>query len=406
MRLIEREAYLSKLESVKGTPDIKVLTGIRRAGKSKLLESFMAHVLEENPDANIIRVDFNMLSTEELREYHALYDYVESHYIEGVSNYVAIDEVQMCDGFEKAINSLHASERYDIYITGSNAFLMSSDLATLFTGRTFGIEVFPFSLAEYMAYFEEQDPDSALDAYTRVGGMSGGYVYKTERERMAYVSDVYKTLILRDVKQKHRIRGASGLDKLADFMMDNVSNMTSARTITERMANNGDRFSNKTVGTYMDHLCEAFLFYRVRRYDLREKRYLASGNKFYLADHSFRYAELGFRNMDFGRVYENMVVVELLRRGWDVFVGVLYKKEIDFVAMRGSEKVYVQVCDDISSEDTFARETALLLGIRDAYPKVILARTRHDNYDYEGIKVVDLARWLISGDGYWDKLPQ
>lgn len=402
MKLIERKSYLSTLEGIMGTPDIKILTGIRRVGKSKLLESFIKHVISKDKTANIIHVDYNMLSTENLREYHALYDYVEERYTEGVANYLMIDEVQMCDGFEKAINSLHASEKYDIYITGSNAFLMSSDLATLFTGRTFRIEVFPFSLAEYMKYFNEKNADAALDEYLRIGGMSGCYVYKTEKQRMSYVSDVYKTLVLRDIKQKHHIRGSFILDRLVDFMMDNVSNITSARTVTKRLAADGDGPSNKTVGSYIDYLCEAFLFYKVRRYDLKGRKYLATGNKYYLADHSFRYAELGFRNMDFGRVYENIAAIELMRRGWKVYAGVLYKKEVDFVAVRGSEKVYIQISDDIYGEETFMREVAPLLKIRDAYPKVIIARTRHENYDYEGVRIVDLAKWLIAEDGYWN----
>lgn len=406
MKLIERTTYLNALEDVKGTPDIKILTGIRRAGKSKLLESFKTHLLSNDPSVNIIHVDFNQIPSEGLREYHALYEYVEGHYVAEVANYVMIDEVQMCEGFEKAINSLHASEKYDIYVTGSNAFLMSSDLATLFTGRTFSIEVYPFSLQEYMTYFGETDADAALDGYVRMGGMSGSYVYKDERKRMSYVEDVYRTLILRDIKQKHRIRSSEALDRLADFMMDNISNITSARSITQKLEDAGIAPSNKTVGLYIDYLCEAFLFYKVRRYDLKGKKYLTAGSKYYLADHSFRYAELGFRNMDFGRVYENIVAIELMRRGWKVYAGVLYKTEIDFVVERGSEKVYVQVCDDISNNETFEREITPLMKVRDAYPKVIIARTKHENYDYEGIKIVDVAKWLASGESYWDKLSQ
>lgn len=394
MKLIKREKYLSQLIRVIGTPDIKVLTGVRRSGKSELLKAFKAHVEQADPNANVIHVDFNLPDFEGLAEYHALYQYVKENRKEKASNFVLIDEVQMCEGFERAINGLHASGHYDIYVTGSNAFLMSSDLATLFTGRTFAIEVFPFSFAEFVEYFQPTDIHKALDSYVRIGGMAGSYVYATERERMKYVADVYETLIVRDIKQKHKIRDMQLLMRLSDFMMDNVSNITSARSIADCLKSGGEGPSNRTIGAYMDHLCEAYAFYKVRRYDLRGKKYLASGNKYYLADHSFRYALLGFRNMDYGRVYENIVAIELMRRGWSVYDGVLYKKEIDFVATRGNEKIYLQVSDNISGQDTFQRECDPLLRIRDAYPKMLIANTLHPEYDYEGIRIIDLAAWL------------
>ena len=176
MRLIERDFYLNKLKDVMGTPDIKVITGVRRSGKSKLLEAFMAYVRTNDPNANIIHVNFNMNAFESLTEYHALNDFIENAFLPAKNNFIFIDEVQMCSGFEKAINSLHASEKYDIYITGSNAFLLSSDLATLFTGRTFEIEVFPFSFAEFMQYFELTDQYAAFNRYIQEGGMSGSYL--------------------------------------------------------------------------------------------------------------------------------------------------------------------------------------------------------------------------------------
>lgn len=305
----------------------------------------------------------------------------------------------MCQGFERAINSLHASGRYDIYVTGSNAFLLSSDLATLFTGRTVSVEVFPFSFDEYCTYFAEEQVDDALERYIRWGGMSGGYVYGDERDRYGYLSGIFDTLILRDIVQRHGIRVPQLLGRLSDYMMDNVSNITSARGVADALTSSGAKTNDRTIASYMAYLEEAFAFYRVRRYDIRGKRYLSSGDKYYLADHAFRYAKLGTRNMDFGRVLENIVGIELLRRGYETYAGVLYKKEVDFVAMRGSEKVYIQVSDEISSEATFEREYAPLLSIRDAYPKLVLARTRHETYTYEGIEVHDLARWLAGEDG-------
>lgn len=395
MRLIRRDRYLDRLIDAIGTPDVKVITGVRRCGKSKLLEAFKDHVLENVPGANVVHVNYNLVEFEELAEYHALLEHVEASCPGEGPHFVLIDEVQMCEGFEKAVNSLHASERYDVYITGSNAFLLSSDLATLFTGRTFEVEVFPFSFEEFVRYHGCEDPDEAFDRYVLEGGMAGSYPYRTPEARYRYVAGVFDTLILRDIMQKRRVRGAAPLERVADFMMDNVSNITSARAIAAALSAGGEPVSDRTAAAYLDHLCKAFLLYRMRRYDIRGKKYLASGDKYYLCDHSFRYAKLGTRNMDYGRVYENIVAIELMRRGWEVYVGVLYKKEVDFVAMRRGEKVYIQVSDDISGEATFERECAPLLEIRDAYPKMIIARTRHGEYDHEGIRVVDIARWLL-----------
>lgn len=399
MKLITRDSYLSQLIDVMGTPDIKVVTGIRRAGKSKLLEAFIDHVNETMPEANVIRVNFNLVEFEDLLEYHALLEYVESRYLPGAQNILVIDEVQMCEGFERAVNSLHASERFDIYLTGSNAFLMSSDLATLFTGRTFEVEVYPFSFSEFVRYHGLTDLDAALDRYVVEGGMSGSYVYPSAEARRRYVSDVFDTLIVRDIRQKHRVRNVDQLERVSNYLMDNVSNVTSVRGIADALGREGALVSDKTVGAYLSYLCEAFAFYRVRRYDIRGKRYLTSGDKFYLADHSFRYAKLGTRNMDYGRVYENIVAMELIRRGFELYAGTLYQKEIDFVAVRGSEKLYIQVSDDISAEETFRREVGPLLAVRDAYPKLVIARTRHDAYTYEGVEVHDLARWLAGEYG-------
>lgn len=392
MKLVNRAYYLNQLLSVVGTPDIKVITGIRRSGKSKLLESFMTHITNTMANVNVIHINFNLLEFENLLEYHALNTYVEAHYEQGKHNFVFIDEVQMCMNFEKAINSLHALEKYDLYITGSNAFLMSSDLATLFTGRTIEIEVFPFSFVEYLDYFPSESLQSSFDKYVKEGGMAGSYLYETMNQKYRYINDdVFNALVVRDILAKYKIRNGQSFNKLVDFLMDNVSNLTSVKKCAKILSSN-----DKTIGTYIDYLCRSFAFYRIRRYDLQGKKYLSTEDKFYLTDHAFRYARLGTKNIDFGRMYENIVAIELKRRGYEVYVGKLYKKEIDFVAMRRNEKIYIQVSDDISSEKTFQREVDSLLAIKDAYPKILLARTRHETYDYEGVKVIDLPEWLMN----------
>lgn len=395
MKLIQRDFYLDKLKDVIGTPDIKVITGIRRSGKSKLLESFMDYVRNTDRDAHIIHVNFNLSSYENLLDYHALNDYVEQSYVPGKNNYVLIDEIQMCTGFEKTINSLHASEKYDIYITGSNAFLLSSDLATLFTGRTFEIEVFPFSFREFMQYFELTDQYAAFNRYIQEGGMSGSYLYKTPESKYHYIADVFDTLVVRDIQKKYSIRNMPLMEQLCDFLIDNISNLASARSIAKAFVSAQVKTNDRTISSYLKYLCNAFAFYRVRRYDIQGKRYLASNDKYYLCDHSFKYAKLGTKNADYGRSIENIVAIELLRRGYELYAGVLYKKEIDFVAIKRNEKIYIQVANSIDDPDTFQREAGPLLQIRDAYPKMILTRTRQEAYQYEGVHIADVADWLI-----------
>lgn len=396
MKLIERKQYLNKLINVIGTPDIKVITGVRRCGKSKLLDSFKKYIQENIPKNNIIHINFNLPEYENLLEYHALYDYINSNYIENMENFVFIDEVQMCSDFEKVINGLHAAEKYDIYITGSNAFLLSSDLATLFTGRTFEIKVYPFSFGEYMQYFDYTDKYTAFDKFMLEGGMSGSYLYKDQEAKYDYIAEVFNTLIVRDIRRKYKIRNTALMDRIVDFLMDNISNISSARTIANTLKTSQEKIYHTTVNSYMQYLCNAFAFYKVRRYDIKGKKYLTSNDKYYLSDHTFRYAKLGTKNMDYGRTLENIVAIELLRRGYEVYVGVLYKTEIDFVAIKRNEKIYIQVSDDIANEKTFEREVTPLLKINDAYPKTVIARTRHEEYQYEGVRIVDIADWLLS----------
>ena len=395
MRLIQRDFYLNKLKDVMGTPDIKVITGVRRSGKSKLLEAFMSYIRANDPNANIIHINFNLNAFESLAEYHALNDHIENAYLPGKDNYIFIDEVQMCSGFEKAINSLHASEKYDIYITGSNAFLLSSDLATLFTGRTFEIEVFPFSFREFMQYFELTDQYAAFNRYIQEGGMSGSYLYKTPESKYDYISDVFNTLIVRDIQRKYRVRNMPLMERLCDFLIDNISNQTSTRSVAAAFTSEQVKTNDRTISAYIKYLCNAFAFYKIRRYDIQGKRYLSSNDKYYLSDHSFKYAKLGTKNADYGRMIENIVAIELLRRGYELYAGVLYKKEIDFVAIKRSEKLYIQVASSIDDPDTFQREVDPLLKIKDAYPKMILTRTRQEAYQYEGVQIVDVADWLV-----------
>lgn len=396
MKTITRAKYLNRIIDLNGTPDIKIITGIRRSGKSKLMQAYTEYLKDHFENINIIFIDFMDLAYEEIREYHALHAYVEEHYQDGKINYLFVDEVQMCPKFELAINSLYSKEKYDIYITGSNAFLLSADLATLFTGRYIEIHVFPFSFQEYCQYYDEAgDMEKLFDEYSIKGGLAGSYVYKTEKDRINYIKEVYETVVTRDLVQKYSLSDTLVLQRLSEFLMDNISNLTSPNKVSQLLTANQTITNHVTVGRYIKYLCNAFVFYDIKRYDIRGKKYLESSEKFYLCDTGIRYAVLGSRNMDYGRVYENMVCMELLRRGYDVYVGKLYQKEIDFVAQRGSEKIYIQVSDNISDQKTLERECLPLLQIRDAYPKKIIARTRHPKYSYEGIEIYNIVDWLL-----------
>ena len=393
MKTIERSEYLNRIKNLKNTPDIKVITGIRRSGKSILMQEYISYLKDHYEDINIIFIDFMDLSFEALKEYHALHTYVEEHYRQGKENYLFIDEVQMCPNFELAVNSLYSKRKYDIYITGSNAFLLSADLATLFTGRYIEIHVYPFSFKEYCKHYSDNsDIDMLFEEYTIKGGFAGSYAYNTEKDRKDYIKEVYETIVTRDLVQKYSLPDTLMLQRLSEFLMDNISNLTSPSKISNMLTST----NHVTIGKYIKYLCNAFVFYDIKRYDIRGKKYLKSTEKFYLSDVGMRYAILGTRNMDFGRVYENMVCLELLRRGYDVYVGKLYQKEIDFVAQKGSEKIYIQVSDNITEEETFKREYTPLLQIRDAYSKIIIARTNHPEYSYEGIRIFDIKDWLLN----------
>ena len=341
----------------------------------------------------MVHVNFNLVEFEDLLEYHALLDHVESSFDLAGPNFVLIDEVQMCEGFEKAVNSLHASERYDIYITGSNAFLLSSDLATLFTGRTFEVEVFPFSFAEYRRYHGEPDVDAAFDRYVLEGGMAGSYIYKTPEARYRYVAGVFDTLSRArhppEAPRAQRVRAGA-----RRRLHDGQRVQHHVRQKHRRRPGGGRRRRQRQDGGVVPRPpvqgVPAVQDAPVRH---TGQEVPVVGRQVLPVRPFVPLREAGHAHLDYGRVYENIVAIELMRRGWEVYVGVLYKKEVDFVAMRRGEKVYIQVSDDISGEKTFERECAPLLEIRDAYPKMI-SRGRSTTSTTTRESIVDIARWL------------
>ena len=395
MKLIKRDYYLNKLLAVKNIPDIKVITGVRRSGKSKLMDAFI-DLISGDDRANIVRIKLNLKKFENLLDADKLYDYIEKQYVESKTNYLFIDEIQLCEGFERIINSIYEEEIYDIYLTGSNAFLLSSDLATLFGGRVYEINLYPFSFDEYLMYYPSDDIDEAFDSYVKKGGMAGAYLYKTEEDARKYVNGIYRTTITKDIVKKFKIENEDLLIMIGNYLMDNVGNQTSIRNVASKLTSGTYKANDKTVGAYMNYFCRSFLFYPIQRYDIKGKRYLESDKKYYLSDLSFRFSEIGTKNADYGHLYENIVAIELLRRGYEVYVGKLYEKEVDFVAIKEGEKIYIQVSDDITREDTFKREISSLLSIKDAYPKMLIARTKHEESQHEGIRIIDIAQWLCN----------
>ena len=396
MKIIDRDMYLNTMIRVIDTPDIKVITGVRRSGKSKLLELFKKYIEKNIDNSNIIHINYNLKKFDNLLIGDKLYNYIDDNFDENKENYVLIDEIQKCNGFEDVINSIHAEEKYHIYFTGSNAFLLSSDLATLFTGRTFEIKIYPFSFEEYMKYFNYDNHYLAFNTFMQDGGMSGSYLYKELVDKNNYLSDIYNTLILRDIVQKYNIKNEDLLKKLSDYLLDNVSNLTSSTKIENLLKSSNQTADHKTIAKYIEYLCNAYAFYKVRRYDIKGKKYLNTQDKYYLVDTSFRRAILGRKNEDYGRILENIVAIELLRRGYEIYVGTLYEKEVDFVAMKNDEQIYMQVTDNLESEKVLNREITPLLNIRDGYKKIIIAKLNHEGYIKEGIEIIDIADWLLN----------
>lgn len=396
MKLIRRTEYLEKLSRLENTPDIKVVIGIRRSGKSILIKQFIEHLKETHNDANVIFINLQDLDYSSLLDYRELHQYILDKYENDKYNVLLIDEVQLCDKFELAINSLHSKGIFDIYLTGSNAFLLSSDLATLFTGRVMTIEVFPFSFNEYVTYKDTNNLNELFDDYLKYGGMPGALNYFNDSDKTNYLKDVYNTILLRDLVEKYKIRNINELNKTSLFMIDNAGKLLSPNNICTVLNNDKSQITRKTVSKYISYFENSFMFYKAKRYDVQGKKYLTNSDKYYLCDMGFKYAINGTKNMDYGSAIENIVYLELLRRGYEVYVGKLYKKEIDFVAIKNNEKLYIQVSEYIDNPKTFEREYSSLLSIKDAYPKILIARTHHDEYDFEGIKIIDMVKWLTN----------
>ena len=396
---IMREEYFQRLVGYKDKKIIKVITGVRRCGKSTLLKMFKDYLLENAVmKEQIIDINFEDFDYEHLLDVKALYAYIKERIVPDKMMYLILDEIQNVKEFQKVVDSLFIKENMDIYITGSNSYMLSGELATLLSGRYIKIEMLPFSFAEFVIANQMEDNlERAYQKYVENGSFP--YVSNLEVEKNQiydYLKSIYDTIILKDVISRKKITDVMMLERVIRFLADNIGNPLSTKKISDTMTSNGRSINVRTVESYISAFMDSYIVYQAKRYDVKGKQYLKTIEKYYMVDIGLRNAMLGSSaNADVGHILENVIYLELLRRGYEVYVGKLYQKEIDFVVQRGSEKIYIQVSDNISNPETFEREYSPLLQIKDAYPKMIIARTKHPKYTYEGIEVFDIAEWLL-----------
>lgn len=401
MPLIQREQYLAFLRRHKDQDVIKVVSGVRRCGKSTLFELFKQELLASGVKANqIISINFEDLEYEQLQEYHALHEYIVERLIPDIPMYVFLDEVQHVVQFEKVVGSLFIKPNVDIYITGSNAYFMSSDIATLLTGRYVEIQMLPLSFAEfYYSKYEEQQYSliPAYEAYLRESSFPytqqlGGEDFDIQE----YLRGLFNTLLLHDVVARLKINDVTILQDIVRYIMANVGSLLSPNKIAKSLVSAGRKIDNKTVERYLQGLQDSLLLYKVNRYDVRGKELLRINAKYYSVDATLRNLIVGSTGRDTGHILENIVFLELIRRGYTVYVGQLAKGEIDFVAEKAGITEYYQVSETVLDPNTLNRELAPLEAINDQYPKFLLTLDElNKNANYDGIQQRNVLEWLL-----------
>ena len=393
--MIERKEYLEKLKKWKDKDLIKVITGIRRCGKSTLFELYIDYLKSIGIEDNHI-ISINLEDPDnEFDTYKDLYKYVKEQIKDKKPYYVFLDEVQKVSEFQKAVDGLYIIKNVDVYITGSNAFLLSGELATLLTGRYIEIKMYPLSFEEYLSYYEKDANEKIYLDY--INRSSFPYALKLEEESEIddYLDALYNTIIVKDIGQRKKIADTLMLRTVAKFMFNNIGNCLSIKKIADTLTSDGRSISVHTVESYLESLVESYVFNKVSRFDIKGKQYLQSGEKYYATDVTMRYALLGRRNIDAGHILENIVYLELIRRGYKVYVGKTGEKEIDFVAENKEGFTYFQVVYTTREKTTLERELAPLQDINDHYPKYILTMDIDPIADYDGIKKINVLEWLL-----------
>jgi len=396
--MLERPVYLKKLISFKDKELIKVITGIRRCGKSTLLELYASWLLKNNTDlAQIQKINFEDADNAYLTDNKVLHDHILKNCIAKKMNYIFLDEVQHVMEFEKVVNSLFIRKNIDLYITGSNAWLLSGELATLLSGRYVEIQMLPLSFSEYLSAFDNTN-DLSGKYRDYVINSSFPYSLKLRDEPgqiRDYLGGIYNTVVLRDVVERRKIADVSILERVIYFMFDNIGNLGSIKKITDTLVSSGRRISVNTVESYLSALTDSFILYRLGRYDVYGKQRLKTGHKYYIADTGLRFYLLGTKIQDAGRILENIIFLELLRRGSELYMGKINDQEIDFIARRGNLLEYYQVSLSIRDENTLDRELRPLLAIKDSYPKYLLTMDDDPPAVYNGIRRINALEWLI-----------
>ena len=403
--MVIRNEYINQLHSWKDEHVIKVVTGIRRCGKSTLMKQFQDKLIQNGvSEEQIISINFEDLDYEELLDYKALHAYIKERLCNDKMTYIFLDEIQKVNSFPKAVDSLFIKENTDIYITGSNAYLLSGDLATLLTGRYVEISMQPLSFAEYLEYSGESG-EKALSEYMKVGG----FPYLSQMENTAekvdtYLEGIYNTVVVKDIEDRHarrssdpdkrRVTDITLLKTIARYLASVVGSPVSVKSVSDYLVSSGRKVSPNTVDDYMEALQESFIFYPVERFDINGKQLLKVNRKWYIVDLGLRNHILPKKQYDLGFSLENIVYFELLRRGYKVNVGKNGNTEVDFVAQKQGSLKYYQVTADMTNEDTFNREIRPLQSIKDNYEKIILTLDYVTVGDYEGIKIVNLLDWL------------
>lgn len=398
MHMIARDEYLQKLIDLRDTDLIKVVTGIRRCGKSTLFKLYQDY-LKSNGVSNeqIISINFEDLAYEELLNYRSIYDHVKSRLISEKMNYVFLDEIQAVDQFQKAADSLYIQDNVDLYITGSNASLLSGDLATLLSGRYVEIAMMPLSFKEYVSAQTDKSSISELySKYRKNSSFPGAIEISSHGKLREYLSGIYNTIVLKDIVARYNIQDVSMLDSIIRFMFDNIGNICSSRKIAGALASSGRKVSANTVERYLSAMTSSYILYQARRYDLKGKQYLASGEKYYVADIGLRNYLLGDKAADLGHILENIVFLELLRRGNDVYIGKVGNSEVDFIAVGEEGTAYYQVAATVREESTLNRELAPLDMIQDHNPKYLLTLDDDPPMFHNGIRQINALDWLLS----------
>ncbi len=395
--MIARQKYLEKLKSYKDMQLIKVVTGIRRCGKSTLLKMYRDYLLCSGVDSSQITfINLEEKENEQLKQVDNLYSYLKERLVSGKMNYIFIDEVQECVNFQVAVDSLFAKDNVDIYITGSNAHMLSGELATLLSGRYVTIEMLPLSFEEYLEGVGSDNIEQKFRDYLRFGSFPFILQFGGNEEQIRnYLDALYNTIFKKDIVRRNKISNEDSLEMVTKFVFDNIGNLISSKKISDTLTSNNCKISQPTVDSYLKALSDSYIVYKASRYDVKGKQYLKSMAKYYVSDMGMRNYLLGYKNTNRGFVLENIVYLELIRRGYKVFIGKVDGGEIDFVVFRGSEIIYIQVAESIMDEDVFEREMKPLKSVKDYNQRVVITTDYDVNESYDGIKHINIFDFLL-----------